>query len=79
MRGHPVFIAQHATATCYHGCIEKWHKFPQHRELTQSEQEYLVSIIMEWINRQINLNNTSNRIRQKNNAKTLVSLVFDII
>ena len=53
MRGHPVFIAQHATATCCRGCIEKWHKFPKGRELTQSEQEYLVSIIMEWINRQI--------------------------
>ena len=56
MRGHPVFIAQHATATCCRGCIEKWHKFPQHRELTQTEQEYLVSVIMEWINRQINSN-----------------------
>ena len=56
MRGHPVFIAQHATATCCRGCIEKWHKFPQHRELTQTEQEYLVSLIMEWINRQINSN-----------------------
>lgn len=56
MRGHPVFIAQHATATCCRGCIEKWHKFPKGRELTQSEQEYLVSLIMEWINRQINSN-----------------------
>lgn len=56
MRGHPVFIAQHATATCCRGCIEKWHKSPQHRELTQTEQEYLVSVIMEWINRQINSN-----------------------
>ena len=36
MRGHPVFIAQHATATCCRGCIVKWHKFPQHRELTKS-------------------------------------------
>ena len=54
MRGHPVFIAQHATATCCRGCIEKWHKFPQHRELSKSEQEYLVSVIMEWINQQIN-------------------------
>jgi len=52
MRGHPVFIAQHATATCCRGCIEKWHKIPQHRNLTQSEQEYIVSIIMKWINRQ---------------------------
>lgn len=56
MRGHPVFIAQHATATCCRGCIEKWHQFPQHRELTLSEQKYLVSVIMEWINRQINSN-----------------------
>ena len=54
MRGHPVFIAQHATATCCRGCIEKWHKFPQHRKLTKTEQEYLVSVIMEWIKRQIN-------------------------
>ena len=56
MRGHPVFIAQLATATCCRSCIEKWHKFPQHRELTKTEQEYLVSIIMEWIKRQINSN-----------------------
>ena len=56
MRGHPVFIAQHATATCCRGCIEKWHQFPQHRELTKSEQEYLVSIIMEWIKQQLNSN-----------------------
>ena len=56
MRGHPVFIAQHATATCCRGCIEKWHKFPEGRELSTSEQEYLVSVIMEWINRQINSN-----------------------
>ena len=56
MRGHPVFIAQHATATCCRGCIEKWHKFPKGRELTPTEQEYLVSVIMEWINRQINSN-----------------------
>ena len=54
MRGHPVFIAQHTTATCCRGCIEKWHEFPQHRELSKSEQEHLVSVIMEWINQQIN-------------------------
>lgn len=53
MRGHPVFIAQHATATCCRGCIEKWHYFPKGRELTQSEQEYLVSVIMQWIKLQM--------------------------
>ncbi len=53
MRGHPVFIAQHATATCCRGCIEKWHKFPKGKQLTNSQQEYLVNVIMEWIQRQI--------------------------
>ena len=53
MRGHPVFIAQHATATCCRGCIEKWHKFPKGKPLTQEQQTYLVSVIMEWIKRQI--------------------------
>ena len=51
MRGHPVFIAQHATATCCRGCIEKWHKFPKGLELNQRQQEYLVDVIMEWIRR----------------------------
>ena len=54
LKGHPVFLAQHATATCCRGCIEKWHKFPKGRELSTSEQEYLVSVIMEWIKKQIN-------------------------
>ena len=52
MRGHPVFIAQHATATCCRGCIEKWHHIPKEKELTISEQQYLVSVIMEWIKKQ---------------------------
>ena len=52
MRGHPVFIAQHATATCCRGCIEKWHHLPKGRELTKAEQEQLVALIMAWIKRQ---------------------------
>lgn len=51
MRGHPVFIAQHATATCCRGCIEKWHKFKKGVELTKEQQNYLVEVIMEWIKR----------------------------
>ncbi len=53
MRGHPVFTAQHATATCCRGCISKWHKFPKGVQLTKEQQEYLVDLIMEWINRQV--------------------------
>lgn len=53
MRCHPVFIAQHATATCCRGCVEKWHKFPKGIQLTEEQQEYLVNVIMEWILRQM--------------------------
>lgn len=53
MKNHPVFTAQHATATCCRGCIAKWHGFPRGRELTAKEQEYIVNIIMEWIQKQI--------------------------
>lgn len=54
MRGHPVFTAQHATATCCRGCINKWHKFPKGVQLTNEQQKYLVDLIMEWIKRQVN-------------------------
>jgi exodeoxyribonuclease V alpha subunit len=53
MRGHPVFVAQHATAVCCRECLEKWHHIPRGRELTETEQEYVVNVIMEWIRRQL--------------------------
>ena len=33
-KGHPVFIAQHATATCWRGCLEKWHKISKDKALS---------------------------------------------
>lgn len=53
MRGHPVFIAQHATATCCRGCIYKWHKISPSKELSEKEIDYIVSVIMEWIRREM--------------------------
>lgn len=53
MCGHPVFIAQHATATCCRECIRKWHKIRPGRELSKIQQEYLVDVIMVWIKREI--------------------------
>ena len=48
-KGHPVFVAQHATATCCRGCLEKWHRIPQGRELTQDEQTHVVDAIGRWL------------------------------
>lgn len=49
MKGHPVFIAQHATATCCRKCLYKWHKIGMNKELSSKEIDYIVSVIMQWI------------------------------
>ena len=49
MRGHPVFIAQHATATCCRGCLAKWHFIPQGKPLSGEEQDYVVGVIERWL------------------------------
>ena len=51
MRGHPTFIAQHATGTCCRGCLFKWHRIPAGIELSDKHKEYIVNLIMEWIKR----------------------------
>ncbi|WP_192457414.1 DUF4186 domain-containing protein [Musicola keenii] len=53
MHGHPVFIAQHATATCCRGCLAKWHGIPQQRALTEQEQRYIVDIILYWLEKDL--------------------------
>lgn len=52
MRNHPVFIAQHATATCCRGCLEKWHGIARGRELTADEIDHIVRVIEVWLRRQ---------------------------
>lgn len=51
-RNHPVFVAQHATATCCRGCLQKWHQIPKGRELTVGEQQYIVEVIGAWLSRE---------------------------
>ena len=53
MKGHPVFLAQHACACCCRGCLEKWHRIPKGRELTGEEQDYVVDVLMTWIDDQM--------------------------
>ncbi len=55
MRNHPVFIAQHGTATCCRGCLDKWHGIPKGRELTMTEQRYVLAVIERWLKEQTNI------------------------
>ena len=52
MRGHPVFVAQHACACCCRGCLNKWYRVPQGRALTEDEQDRIVRLLMTWIEKE---------------------------
>jgi predicted Fe-S protein YdhL (DUF1289 family) len=54
-RGHPVFVAQHATATCCRTCLRRWHEIPKGRELTASERDYVLDVIERWMERELNV------------------------
>ena len=53
MRGHPVFIAQHATATCCRGCLNKWYKIEKDKELSPEEIDFVVNLIMSFIKEEL--------------------------
>ena len=50
---HPVFIAQHATATCCRGCIKKWYHIDENKVLSDKEIDFFVNIIMKWIENEL--------------------------
>lgn len=51
-RNHPVFVAQHATATCCRGCLQKWHGIEKGKELTDEEVGYVINMIGKWLENQ---------------------------
>ena len=53
MRHHPVFIAQHATATCCRGCLQKWHAIPKGRVLETTEKRYILEVVETWLAREV--------------------------
>jgi predicted Fe-S protein YdhL (DUF1289 family) len=48
-RNHPVFVAQHATATCCRGCLEKWHSISKGKVLNDFEKDYILAVLERWL------------------------------
>lgn len=48
-RGHPVFVAQHATACCRRHCLEKWHRIPRGRVLKPEEEAHVMAVLERWL------------------------------
>lgn len=55
MKKHPIFIAQYATATCCRECLYKWYNISKNKELTKVEQDYIVRVIMKWIEKEYHM------------------------
>jgi hypothetical protein len=49
MRGHPIFIAQHATATCCRPCLAKWHGLANGTPLGNEEVDYIIRVLKAWL------------------------------
>lgn len=52
-RGHPVFVAQHATATCCRSCLEKWHGVAKGQPMSDKQIEAAVGVVMAWIEQEV--------------------------
>jgi hypothetical protein len=52
-RGHPVFVAQHATATCCRGCLAKWHGIEAGCALDTHEADYVIAVLERWLRQQM--------------------------
>ena len=58
---NPVFIAQHACACCCRGCLSKWHHIDKNKELSKTEVNYIVCVLLKWIEREINNESSSTK------------------
>ncbi len=52
MRGHPAFVAQHATAACCRSCLAKWHGIPRGQSLSPLELRHILAVLRRWLEAQ---------------------------
>ncbi|QCE33006.1 DUF4186 domain-containing protein [Acetobacteraceae bacterium] len=74
LKGHPVFIAQHACACCCRGCLYKWYHIPKNRELSAKEQKQIIALLLKWMRQEMQKDLPPSLNRQikatKNKAKS---------
>lgn len=60
-KGHPVFIAQHATGTCCRACLKRWHAINPGKPLNAEEVNYIADIILYWLYAKVLSGNTNKK------------------
>jgi hypothetical protein len=59
LRGHPVFVAQHATATYCRRCLSKWHRIAPGITLNDEQIAYGIEVLEMWLKPQIPENSSA--------------------
>jgi hypothetical protein len=49
MKGHPFFLAQHATGSCCRDCLRKWQFIPKGDALTSEQVAYILKVAQSWL------------------------------
>ena len=61
MRGHPVFVAQHACACCCRGCLNKWYHVPLGTALSPEQQQKISDLLMAWMQKELSFDTSQNK------------------
>lgn len=69
MKGHPVFVAQHATACCCRGCLNKWYGVRIGQPLSEMQQQKIVNLLIAWIEKQLEQHNGDVFVKEQENSK----------
>lgn len=67
MKGHPVFVAQHATACCCRGCLNKWYGVKMGQPLSERQQQKIVNLLIAWIQKQLEQHNCNVFVKEQEN------------
>ncbi len=59
LRGHPVFVAQPATATCCRRCLSEWHRIAPGVALNDEQIAYVIEVLEIWLKSQIPENSSA--------------------
>jgi hypothetical protein len=69
LRGHPAFIAQHATATCCRSCLARWHGIEKGIDLTSEQIDYILAVLEAWLTRESSRSSPATGARQEREQK----------
>ena len=67
MKGHPIFVAQHATACCCRGCLNKWYGVKMGVPLSEVQQQKIINLLLVWTEKQVKCHKCNVSVKEQVN------------